>query len=312
MTKLITEKSEITKIIIACCTYKRAKKLERLLNNLCELNYPNDIETEILIVDNDFEQSAKDVVEKFRNKLNINYVVEEEKGLSNVRNKALMEAIQLGASHIAFIDDDEIADINWLINHIKFYNKFEEIYISSGYTYKKFEYNYPNYILKNRIFKTPHAKKLGEHRETCATGNVFFPLNIVNENKIYFSNEFNKSGSEDTDFFSRINKSGFKIGWNCNAINYEIIGKERATINWILKRAFHIGFSVALRECKANPQIRGKYILSRSFTIIWDSFYSIVSIFLGITKFINAVTLLSKDIGKLFGALILKNNNYYQ
>ena len=38
---------------------------------------------------------------------------EEEKGLSNVRNRAIKEAFKLGAGHIAFIDDDEIADINW-------------------------------------------------------------------------------------------------------------------------------------------------------------------------------------------------------
>lgn len=169
------EKTKIKSVAIACCTYKRPEKLNRLLKSLCKINFP-DVPTKILIVDNDKEQSARKIVENFQDILNIQYFVEEEKGLSNVRNRAIKEAKLFNATHLAFIDDDEIADINWLINHIEFYEKFDGIYISSGPTYKKFENNKPDYIVNNRIFKVSSRKVLGTLKKTCASGNVFFPF----------------------------------------------------------------------------------------------------------------------------------------
>ena len=120
MNKNTAGKLPVKYIIIACCTYKRPEKLERLLKNLCTINYPENIKTEILVIDNDKAKSAEGIVEKFQDVLAVHYIMEEEKGLSNVRNRAIKEAFKLGAGHIAFIDDDEIADINWLVNHVDF------------------------------------------------------------------------------------------------------------------------------------------------------------------------------------------------
>lgn len=306
-----TKKSAINYILICCCTYKRPEKLARLLRSLKEINYPVGIKTEILVVDNDRNSSAKGVCESSVLPVKLHYVTEEKKGLSNARNRALFKGIELFASHIAFIDDDEVADINWLVNHVDFYNRFENIYISSGPTYKKFEQNYPDYILENRIFRVHSSKKLGQVKKTCASGNVFFPINICEENDIYFSEEFNYSGSEDTDFFSRLSGLGFEIGWNYNAVNHEIVDEERASLKWILNRAFHNGYSVALTKCNGNNLKRLTYILSHLCSVIYGLFCSLVFVFLGFTKFFNSLTLLSKNLGKLFGALIMRKSNYY-
>lgn len=58
------EKTKIKSVAIACCTYKRPEKLNRLLKSLCKINFP-DVPTKILIVDNDKEQSARKIVENF-------------------------------------------------------------------------------------------------------------------------------------------------------------------------------------------------------------------------------------------------------
>lgn len=303
------KKSSIKKIIIACCTYKRPQKLERLLKSLTELTYPRNIIVEILIVDNDKEKSAENIFKKYTDKLQIRYVVEENKGLSNVRNKALTTAIKFGASHLAFIDDDEIADTNWLVNHIEFYNKFEDVYISSGPTYKKFEGEYPDYIVNNRIFHIYTKKVLGAAKKTCASGNVFFPLNIIQENNIYFSEDFNELGGEDTDFFLRLNKAGFKIGWNLNAVNHEIVDHERANLKWILKRAYHNGYSVALAKFlqNKNPLKRLLYVLEKIITLLFNIIGLPFSICRGLTCFVNYLTIIYKNFGKLTGAI----NKFY-
>ena len=308
-----TAKSPVTFIMICCCTFKRPEKLKRLLNNLCTINYPENIRTEILIADNDKEKSAQKTTEGFKDVLPVHYTTEFKQGLSNIRNKAIKEAISLGASHIAFIDDDEIADTNWLINHVEFYNRFEDVYISSGPTYKKFENDYPDYIINNQIFNTVSSKKLGAYKETCASGNVFFPLNIIKENQIYFSADFNFSGSEDTDFFSRLKEFGYNIGWNCNAVNYELINDERANIKWILTRAFHNGYSVALSKFlnKRNCFKRGFYVIKKLMTLTGNIVAIIFSLPLGMTKLLNSVTRFTKNLGKLAGVIILKHNTYY-
>lgn len=299
-------KPKITYIVIAICTYKRIDELERCILSLSEMNYP-DIQTEILIVDNDLNKSAEPVFDKFKNQLKIHYVVEENRGFSSVRNRALREGINLGASHLAFIDDDEIADKNWLVNHVDFYDKFEEVYISSGPTYNKFDGDYPKYIVNNSMFKAVSKKELGTIKKTCASGNVFFPLSIVKDNDIYFNEKYNFSGSEDTDFFGRLSKAGFKIGWNFNAVNVEIVQSTRANVKWILKRAFYNGYSVSIIKFSEKKQYLNRmfYIINKFFTLIVNFVTSIFSIVFGMTTFLNSLVLFSKNLGKFFGAFSL-------
>ena len=308
----LIKKSDIEYIVIACCTYKRPKQLDRMIDSLNKINYPTNIKTKILIIDNDIEESAKTVTEKYSNILNISYIKEDKKGLSNARNMALKEAINIGASHLAFIDDDEIADINWLINHIDFYNNFENIYISSGPTYKKFEGNYPDYIINNKIFKVRIRKILGKIRQTCASGNVFFPLNIIKENNIYFSSTYNNSGGEDTDFFSRLSNLGYQIGWNCNAVNFEIVDKERANLKWILKRAYNNGYiNSVIYNNNRNFINKILYIINKIIILLFYIVIQLFSIIAGKTYFFNKLIKLANTLGKISGTIINKPSAFY-
>ena len=309
----MTKKPDIQSVIIAICTYKRPQKLQRLMNNLCEISYPKETTTKILIVDNDFEQSAKEIYEKFKEVLDIEYVCEPDLGLSNVRNKALKEALKLNATHLAFIDDDEIAEKDWLLKHIEFYNSFEKIYISSGPTLKKFEIDIPKHISDNNVFKVSFRKENGTIKKTCASGNVFFPLAIIEESGIYFDENFNFSGSEDTDFFGKLSLAGYPIGWNNSAINYEIEGIERLNINWILKRAFHNGYSVSMTKFlnKKFTVKRFFYILKKILTVGINMLTTVITIPFGKTKCLNMFTKTAKNSGKLIGAINPKRKVYY-
>lgn len=309
------EKNDIKYVMITCCTYKRPQKLETTIKSLFELELPADIKVEILIVDNDEHCSAKPIVEKIQpiSGIPIRYAVEKAPGLANVRNKALNTSIEFGATHIAFIDDDEISDTKWILEHIEFYNSQKEIYVSSGPTYVKFDKQYPYYIENNDVFKKPTTKKFGQIRKTCASGNVFFPLDIVKNDNLYFSEKYNFSGGEDFEFFKRVNAFGYKIGWNPKAINYEIITKERANIKWILARKYFNGFAVSqLKFDERTFNIKKAfYIVEKFFTVILNLVISIFSLLLGLTCFLNCCGLTAKNTGKLIGTLSPKSTNYY-
>ncbi len=313
----VKTKKEIEYILIACCTYKRADALKNALSSLFEIDLPENIKTEILIVDNDEFKSAYGVVKEFedRGAIKVNYVVEKNPGLSNVRNCALKTAIEMGATHIAFVDDDEIVDKNWLKAHIDFYETKEDIDVSSGPAYAKFDKKYPAYIMKNSVFRQSSSKEHGKIRKSCATNNVFMGLDIVQENNLYFLKDFNFTGGEDGNFFERITKCGYKIGWNEEAIAYEVVNEERANIKWILARKYYDGYMGAILRFRYNNisvYKRVVYIFEKTVTVLANIVMSLLSIVAGPTCFVNCISLTAKSIGKLLGAISLKSLYYYK
>ena len=106
-------KPEIKSIAISCNTFLRPKILEKTLESIAQLNIPAGIKITVLVVDNDANASARTVIDKFQVDFpfDITYKVEEKRGLANARNRLLKEALELGVSHIAILDDDDIANI---------------------------------------------------------------------------------------------------------------------------------------------------------------------------------------------------------
>lgn len=305
-------KPQVKSVAVACCTYKRPEKLRCLLSSLVEMKKP-DVPTKILIVDNDIEQSSKPVVDEFLDKLDIHYIVEKNKGLSNARNGALKGAIELGVSHIAFVDDDETVDENWLVSHIDFYNQFENIYISNGPAYSIFKENTPDYIKKCTIFAPYVCNELGKIKKTCPSNNVFMPVDVIKDNKVCFSTEFNFSGGEDTDFFSRLTALGFNIGWNYNAKVYEIVDDSRANFKWILKRAYNNGLITGNMKAKSIQNIFKKvlYIADKLLKIVVFAILTVPAILFGMSVFTNSLVRLFCTVGLICGVMSINKSEFY-
>lgn len=305
-------KPQVKSVAVACCTYKRPEKLRCLLSSLVEMKKP-DVPTKILIVDNDIEQSSKPVVDEFLDKLDIHYIVEKNKGLSNARNGALKGAIELGVSHIAFVDDDETVDENWLVSHIDFYNQFENIYISNGPAYSIFKENTPDYIKKCTIFAPYVCNELGKIKKTCPSNNVFMPVDVIKDNKVCFSTEFNFSGGEDTDFFSRLTALGFNIGWNYNAKVYEIVDDSRANFKWILKRAYNNGLITGNMKAKSIQNIFKKvlYIADKLLKIVVFAILTVPAILFGMSVFTNSLVRLFCTVGLICGVTSINKSEFY-
>lgn len=306
------KKPEISYILLACCTCKRPNMLRKSLESVKKLVLPESIKTELLVIDNDENFGAKNLIEEISSDfgIKINYFIEPERGISNARNKLLKEALNLGASHIAMFDDDEILDKNWLISHYNYYNQNPEAIIISGPTYNTFEKKYPKYIEKNHIFKSTTTKKTGLKREICASGNVFFPTTIMSEANIYFDTNYIFMGGEDGDFFSRAAKAGFTIVWNNEAINKELIGDERANLKWILNRHYYNGYSGVFMKCAADSRLTN---ILKYFLVLVSNFVLVpFSIFFGLNAFFNMLGMTCKTKGKLDAAISRKPLNYYQ
>lgn len=298
------DKPQITFILIAVCTYKRPNMLKNAVNSIHELIIPENLRTEILIVDNDSEKTAFEVSEELKktSELNINYVCETKRGLASARNRVLEESINLGASHIFMFDDDEIMTPSALQAHVDLYNKNADCLISSGIVLNKFSPDTPKYIQKNIVFKHKTTKKTGQIKSSCASGNVFVPVELA-KSGLRFSEEFLLMGGEDGDFFARASQNGFTIVQNTESLIYEDVSKERTTINYVLKRAYYNGYSGSFLKFKNTKKHRFSYILKLLFVFLLDVILIIPSLFFGLSVFFNVLSMTSKTMGKIQGAL---------
>ena len=102
-------------ISVCICTYKRARLLARLLTEL-ENQITDQLFTySVVVADNDYAKSGKNVVQSFnaRHKIGVRYCNEPEQNIALARNKAVENA---DGYFVAFIDDDECPASNWLLN----------------------------------------------------------------------------------------------------------------------------------------------------------------------------------------------------
>lgn len=305
----LVKKDSVSYVLVSLCTCKRPVMLGEALLSVNSLKLPKNIKVEVLVVDNDENESAKAKVEELKRqiKIPVHYVVEKNRGISFARNKILESAIELRASHILCFDDDEILDENCLIEHVNFYNSCESVLISSGPAYNKFVGEFPKYITDSVVFKQSTSKETGVKRAKCATNNVFFPVSTAKDFGLRFSNEYIFMGGEDGDFFGRASKTGFTILWNKEAIVYELVTKSRANLDYIFKKAFYNGYSSSLLKLK-NPRKKRKkllYIVKYSFVCIANCIFLLPSSFLGVYMFFKNLEVIIKTIGKLHG--IIKN-----
>ena len=309
-------KPEIKSIAISCNTFLRPEILEKTLKSIANLKIPKGVEIKVLVVDNDANATAKPVIDDIKADFpfEIIYKIEEKRGLANARNRLLQEAINLGVSHIAILDDDDVADENWIKNLVELYQTQDNAYIISGPEYCCFDGEFPDYLTNNNIFVKKTTKKKGEIRKVCSTHNAMFPLKIVTESNIWFDKSFVFMGGEDGDFFYRAGKAGYTIVFNPDAIVREINGKDRVNVRWILSRNYYNGYSGSYLQYKNKPKTlkRHLYLTKLFFICILNLIITPLSLILGATVFFNVLGLSSKNLGKFIGAIKLQPMNYYE
>lgn len=225
-------------ISICICTFKRPQKLQALLDYLTKLETRNLFNLTIVIIDNDKSASAKKIFEEFKSKkdqilLDVIYGVEEKQNIALARNRAIQYS---KGDYVAFIDDDELPESNWLLNLYQTINKYKVDGVM-GPVCPLFETNPPSWVLRSGFFNrkrfdTGHKMNWTESR----TGNVLLRREMFAKNRIWFREEFG-SGGEDRDFFFRKINEGYKFVWCDEAVVYELIPKIRWNIIFMIKRA---------------------------------------------------------------------------
>jgi len=251
-------------INVCICTYKRPQMLSNLINKLQDQITDDRFTYSLIIVDNDDKQSAKDCAANWaiKSSIPIHYYCQPEQNIAKTRNMAVQHAT---GSHIAFIDDDEFPESEWLLNLLLTLRKYNCSGVL-GPVKPFFEVEPPQWIVKSRICERPTypTGTLLKNQNETRTGNVLLKRKLFEADQQPFNPAFGKTGGEDVDFFRRKLEAGFTFRWCNEAPVYEIVPPERFSKKFYIKRAL----------------LRGKVNAKRSNILSIDTGKSIVAVIL--------------------------------
>lgn len=226
------------RIDVCIATFQRPALLEGLLRDLLAQQLPDGISTHIIVVDNDARESARPVVAAFQASCtSLEYLTQPEQNISLTRNRALDHS---QGELIAFIDDDESAPAGWLSALLRTMERHAADAVL-GPVKGVLPATAPQWIVRGRFFEAP-ARPSGTrvHVQVGGTGNALVKASAV-RGKVSFDPRYGLSGSEDTDFFYRLWRSGAVMVWCQEALLTEYVPQGRLTMRWLLERGFGAG-----------------------------------------------------------------------
>ncbi len=259
---------------IAICvpTYQRSNMLTECLAAIGRLTCPADYRISIVVADNDRCGSARDAVERVRALLPypLHYVIEQQRGLASVRNRLLQESIELEADWIAFLDDDEMPEREWL----SILAEAVEYYNADVVTGPLIQIETPEDV---HVPRDRARRPSGSTPRFVATNNVMLSSRLIKEQGLRFDRYYDFMGGEDFDFFNRSRELGNVHVWISEALVFETVPPERKTLRYLFYRHLTGGINNVLRYkrnfalwrswCHFLPKIAGKLIGSL-FSII--------------------------------------------
>jgi succinoglycan biosynthesis protein ExoM len=153
-----------------------------------------------------------------------------ERGISQARNAVLEYALEIEADQIAFIDDDAVADADWLSQLM------HPDYRDTPVLYGRNVYEYPS-PLPPWVFPSTKPFVEGKLRETAATHNVRFSIDLVRAG-LRFDEHLGLVGGEDNCFFRAATRAGFQIRQTARAVTRETAHPERLTYRGQVWRSY--------------------------------------------------------------------------
>ena len=241
------------KVAVCVITYQRPRGLKALLESLNQLSFDrHPSEVEVVVVDNDTQGAARRVCDEvgphFRWRLQT--FEEPRRGIPFARNKAVASAPS-DAEFIAFVDDDETVESNWLDELLNVQRTYEADVVT-GPIVPRFMEDAPTWILEGRFYeRRRHAT--GASLDRAFTNNVIFRAGIFAEMAPIFDERLALTGGSDAHFSRRVHRAGYKIVWADHAAVYEWIPTSRVGAKWILQRAYRVGTATSFIDLDILP-----------------------------------------------------------
>jgi succinoglycan biosynthesis protein ExoM len=225
------------RVTIAIPTYKRPGSLARLLDAIAQLQ--TGAEISVLVADNDgeahqgFDLCAR-LAASYRWPLRA--VIEPARGIAQVRNRLVDEALKGDAQFIAMIDDDEWPQADWIAEFLKAQHATGADVLQGSILFV------PGGDGPQPVPDIRHVTGLIDLPQ--GAGNLLICRWVLEETSSpWFDPAFALTGGEDQDFFMRLKRAGRRFAWADEARAWGDIAAARHDLGWAIKRAYSNGNS---------------------------------------------------------------------
>lgn len=221
-------------------TFRRPENLRAALHSVAAQNDLSQIER-VIVIDNDPEASAAPVLEAFAEiaPFPVQWVHAADPGVSNARNAGV--AMARDANFIAFLDDDETAHPEWLSALLS-----TQAQTAADVVFGPISGRAPDAKLRQRafieeFFSRTSQEPSGVIDRTYGCGNSLMRVATALSEPAPFAIEANETGGEDDMLFTRLVAKGAVFAWAADAWVDEHAPAERATLGYVMTRAFAYG-----------------------------------------------------------------------
>jgi succinoglycan biosynthesis protein ExoM len=229
------------KILIGVPTYRRPTMLQRALDSIAKLEIPADhggasIEVAVVVVDNDPERSASDVVDRFSalSPILVRYATSDRRGIGSARNALIEQALLSSADFCAWFDDDEMVRPDWLKELLTVQQRFGADVVV-GPVNSLLPAEAPPWV--RPLYRTK-PRPTDSALRSVATSNVLFSTRLIRDWGLHFDSAFDLTGGEDIAFFAQAADHGAKMVWAAEAWVDEHVHAERLTRRAVYLRHF--------------------------------------------------------------------------
>lgn len=239
-------------VSVCIATWRRPELLRRLV--LALLDQVDAPPYEIIIVDNDAEESGKQRIDDLltAHAQRLRYSVERRRNIAHARNHSLSMA---QGQWIAFIDDDEVPGPRWLSAMYSTARACKADGVFAPVVGELSEHT-AGWLIKGGFFNhVRHETGSTMPRGELRTSNTLIRADLLSGRQGPFDPAFGLSGGEDSRLFRELAQNGAVFVWcdEDDAVVRESIPADRARIGWLLKRAFRGGQTYARVERILNP-----------------------------------------------------------
>lgn len=249
-------------VTVVVCTYSRKDLLYKCLESLVSQTVSKNL-YEVLVIDNNSKDNTQEVVKRFiKTRVHIRNIKADIQGLSHARNIGWKHARGV---YVAYIDDDAIAEPDWIEQIIQFINTNPKSHVFGG-PYKRFSNKpIPEWFPKNwGNLNLGHETKILKN-EWLSGSNIIFNKLIFNK---YggFNTDLGMKGDkilygEETELLLKLKKGGEPIYYVPAISVKHLVADYKLNFWWLLKSDYFRGFSYSLLNANKLDLFRGLYYL---------------------------------------------------
>lgn len=256
-------------ISVVVCTYNRASLLKNCLRSLEKQTADKKI-YEVIVVNNNSNDNMQEIVKDFaKTRLNIRMEKEENQGLSYARNRGWKEA---KGKYIAYIDDDAVANPDWIEQTTIFIKNNPKINAFGG-PYDRFSFKpLPAWLPDNycTLNLGDKAKALNL-RDECISGSNMIVNKSIFEKYGGFNTDFGMKGNrilygEEAEFLGKLNKTEKPVFYVPTICVRHLVAERKLRLWWLLKSDYYHNFSCLLIN-------KGRWDLSENILCLVKSLF---------------------------------------